>query len=133
MQQRIRVVNPETVAKPVRGYYSNSLRVSAGPLLFISGQLGIDRDGRFVGPGAAAQMEQIFSNLQSILEASGATLASIVQCTLYLTDITDVSVIAPVRLKYFPKDGPASALVQVSALAYPEAKIEMDAIAAIDT
>jgi 2-iminobutanoate/2-iminopropanoate deaminase len=52
---------------------------------------------------------------------------------LYLTDITDVSVIAPVRLKYFPKDGPASALVQVSALAYPEAKIEMDAIAAIDT
>jgi hypothetical protein len=33
-------MNPPSVPPPIRGYYSNCVRVSAGSMLFISGQIG---------------------------------------------------------------------------------------------
>jgi 2-iminobutanoate/2-iminopropanoate deaminase len=54
------VSNPPGVAKPIRGYYSNSVRVSAGPLLFIAGQVALDSEGRVVGKGdVRAQTVQV--------------------------------------------------------------------------
>jgi 2-iminobutanoate/2-iminopropanoate deaminase len=126
------IVNPSTVAAPQYGYYSNSVKVTAGPLLFITGLLGLDLEGRLVGAdSAAAQTEQVFVNLKAILAASSATLEDVVQATVYLTNIEDMTAIRPVRAKYFPKDGPASVLVAVSRLAFENAKIEMDAIAVV--
>jgi 2-iminobutanoate/2-iminopropanoate deaminase len=126
------IVNPPTVAPPLYGYYSNSVKVTAGPLLFITGLLGLDVQGRLIGAdNAAAQTEQIFVNLKAILAASGATLEDVVQATVYLTDIEDMTAIRPVRARHFPKDGPASVLVAVSGLAFENAKIEMDAIAVV--
>jgi reactive intermediate/imine deaminase len=126
------IVNPPTVAAPQFGYYSNSVKVIAGPLLFITGLLGLDLEGRLVGAdSAAAQTEQIFVNLKAILAASGATLEDVVQATVYLTNIKDMTAIRPIRAKYFPKEGPASVLVAVAGLAFDDAKIEMDAIAVV--
>ena len=52
-------MNPPAVAAPIRGYYSNAVRVSSGPLLFVAGQVGVDRTGAVVGKdSAAAQAEQ---------------------------------------------------------------------------
>jgi enamine deaminase RidA (YjgF/YER057c/UK114 family) len=36
---RKRAINPKEVAPPLKGHYSNSVRVTAGPLLFIAGQI----------------------------------------------------------------------------------------------
>ncbi len=80
--------NPAGVAKPIRGYYSNCVRVSAGPLLFISGQVALDPEGRIVGKGdVRAQTVQVLENIRMILRANGADMEDVVSVTVYVTDI----------------------------------------------
>ena len=120
--------NPPGVPAPIRGYYSNCVRVSAGPLLFVAGQVGMDTNG--VTPNdAGAQCERALKNIEIILAANGATMADVVKVTVYVTDMKYLDEITPARLKYFPKDGPASAIVQVGALAFPNLKVEIEAVA----
>ncbi len=120
--------NPPGVPAPIRGYYSNCVRVSAGPLLFVAGQVGMDVNGT-IPKDAAAQAELALQNIATILAAHGATLDDVVKVTVYVTDITYLDEITPARLKAFPKDGPASAIVQVAGLAFPELKVEIEAVA----
>jgi len=124
--------NPPAVAAPIRGYYSNAVRVTAGPLLFVAGQVGVDRTGAVVGKdSAAAQAEQALKNIQDILAASDATMNDVVKVTVYVTDMKYLDEITPVRMKYFPANGPASVIVEVSRLALPDLKVEIDAVAAV--
>ena len=77
---RKRAHNPATVAPPIRSYYSTCVRVDAGPLLFISGQLGTDVEGRLLGGGdVRAEAEQALQNIQRILEAHQATMSDVVK------------------------------------------------------
>ena len=125
--------NPETVAAPLKGYYSNAVKVSAGPLLFISGQVAVDRQGELVGAGdMRAQAVQVLENIGAILAANEANFDDVVKVLVYVTDIRAFDEITDIRLKYFPKDGPASAIIEVSALALPEFLIEIEAVAAVD-
>jgi len=124
--------NPKTVAPPLKGYYSNAVRVSAGPLLFISGQIAIDREGNLVGKGdLRAQAVQVLENIRLILKAHKADMKDVVQVTVYVTDMRAFRDIADIRLRYFPKDGPSSAIVEVSKLALPDLMIEIAAVAAV--
>ncbi len=120
--------NPPGVPSPIRGYYSNCVKVSAGPLLFVAGQVGMDVNGT-IPKDAGAQCELTLKNIETILAAHGATLADVVKVTVYVTDMKFLDEITPARLKAFPKDGPASAIVQVAGLAFPELKVEIEAVA----
>jgi 2-iminobutanoate/2-iminopropanoate deaminase len=128
---RRRSLNPDTVAPPIRSYYSNCVRVTAGSMLYISGQIGVDRSGKLIGPGAAEQAEQALRNIELILATHSATMRDVVKVTVFVTNIDDLDVIAPARMKYFPDNGPASAIVEVRRLAMG-AKVEIEAIAAIE-
>lgn len=129
---RTRSVNPPDVPAPLRGYYSNAVRVESGPLLFIAGQVSVDQEGKLIGrDDAAAQCRQILRNIKGICVASGASLADVVSVTVYVTDIATLDAIAPVRLEHFPKDGPASVLVQVSRLVEPDMLLEISAVVAV--
>jgi 2-iminobutanoate/2-iminopropanoate deaminase len=129
---RRQALNPPTSPAPVRSYYSNAIKVSAGNLLFIAGQVSIDRDGQLVGAGdPAAQCEQILKNIAGLCEAAGATLADVIKVTVFVTDMDMLPKLAPVRTRYFPKDGPASTLVEVRRLVEPEWLLEIDAVVAI--
>jgi 2-iminobutanoate/2-iminopropanoate deaminase len=131
-EPRKRAVNPPEVAPPLKGHYSNSVRVEAGPLLFIAGQIALDKEGRLVGKGdLRAQAVQVLENIRAILRANGADMADVLKVTVYVTDIRAFHEIADIRLRYFPKDGPASAIVEVSRLALPEIMIEIEAVAAV--
>ena len=124
--------NPDSVAAPLKPHYSNSVRVDAGPLLFIAGQVAIDAEGNLVGKGdIRAQATQVLENIRNIVEANGGTMADIVQVTVYVRDIGAFESVSDIRERYFPKDGPASAIVEVSALAWPEFLIEIAAVAAL--
>ncbi len=124
--------NPPSVAPPMKPHYSNSIRTNAGPLLFVAGQVALDADGKLVGEGdIRAQATQVLENIREIVEANGATMADIAQVTVYVRDIDAFSSISDIRESYFPKDGPASAIVEVSALAWPEFLIEIAAVAAL--
>lgn len=124
--------NPSSVAPPMKPHYSNSIRTESGPLLFIAGQVALDADGKLVGDGdIRAQATQVLENIRAIIEVNGGTMADIAQVTVYVRDIEAFNTISDIRESYFPNDGPASAIVEVSALAWPEFLLEIAAVAAL--
>jgi 2-iminobutanoate/2-iminopropanoate deaminase len=126
-------MNPDTVAPPV-GNYSHAVRVDLhdGVLLFVSGQVAMDRQGNLVGAGdMARQTEQVFENLNAILRANGGTFADVVQISTFLTDMTQLQAVRDVRTRYVPDPPPASTTVQVAGLFRPDALIEVEVVAAI--
>ncbi len=126
MSKREEIRVPE-LAEPI-SHYTDAVR--AGDLLFVSGFVPVDGDGRLVGgDDVVAQTRQVFANLAAVLAAAGATFADVVKVTVYLTDIEDRARINPVRQDIFRDTRPASTLVEVSALATPGAKVEIDAVA----
>jgi 2-iminobutanoate/2-iminopropanoate deaminase len=68
-----------------------------------------------------------------VLAAAGSTFADVAKVTVYLTDIDDRPKITPVREEFFGDARPASTLVEVSRLAVPGAKIEIEAVAVVRT
>jgi len=125
-------MNPPGVAKPLKPHYSNCVRVGSGPLLFISGQVALDSGGKLVGKGdVCAQAKQVLENIRKIVEANDARMDDIVKVTVYVRNIKAFETISDIRHVYFPKDGPASAIVEVSALADPEFLVEIEAVAVV--
>jgi 2-iminobutanoate/2-iminopropanoate deaminase len=109
------------------GPFCHSVR--AGNMLYISGATA---GGTEAAHGTAAQQaEAILQKLSHILEAEGATLANVVKVTVFLTDMGERGEIAKVREQYFQGVYPASTLVQVAALASPNLKLEIEAVAAL--
>jgi 2-iminobutanoate/2-iminopropanoate deaminase len=115
-------------AEPI-SHYTDAVR--AGNLLFVSGCVPVDGDSRLVGGDVVAQARRVFANVGAVLEAGGATFADVVKVTIYLIDIDDRARINPVREEIFGDTRPASTLVEVSALAVPGAKLEVEAVALI--
>jgi 2-iminobutanoate/2-iminopropanoate deaminase len=117
------------LAEPI-SHYTDAVR--AGELLFVSGVVPVDGEGRLVGgDDVVAQVRQVLANLGAVLAAAEATFADVVKVTVYLTDIADRARINPVRQEVFGEARPASTLVEVSALAVPGAKLEIEAVALI--
>jgi reactive intermediate/imine deaminase len=126
-------MNPESVAPPI-GSYSHVVRVETGGAAWIhvSGQIALAPDGTLVGENdLAAQTEQVFQNLSSILEASGATFDDVVKIQTYLTTLDGLPGMREVRSRFIPGDPPASTAVRVSELLYPGALIEVDVVAVV--
>jgi len=99
--------------------------VRGGELLFVTGIVPVDAEGRLVGgDDVAAQARQVFASMREVLAAAGCTLADVLEVTVFLTDIDDRPAINPVRQEAFGEARPASTLVEVSALAVPGARIE---------
>ncbi len=107
-------------------HYTDAVRF--GDTLYISGLVPVDAGSNVIGEDAAAQTEQIFKNMTLVLDEAGATFADVLKVTVYLTDINDRAAINPVRQRYFGAARPASTLIEVSALAVPGIKVEIEAI-----
>ena len=99
-------------------------------LVIVSGQAAIDEHGGLVGVGDFdAQADQVFRNLQRVLEAGGSSLDRIVKVTIFLTDMANFPKIVELRGRWFTEPYPADTIVEVSSLALPELEIEIEAIA----
>lgn len=122
--------NPAAIHAPLGGY-SHSIRVPAGTeLLFLSGQVGIDRDGN-VAEGMAAQTRQTLANLVACLTAEGLTVRDLVKLTILLTDAGAIDEMRRERNAVLGTAAlPTSTLMVVSALARPDLLVEIEAIAA---
>jgi reactive intermediate/imine deaminase len=115
------------LAEPV-SHYTDAVR--AGELLFVSGCIAVDGEGRLVGgDDATAQTRQVFANLEAILAAAGAGFADVVKVTVFLTDIGDRPAVNEVRREVFGVTRPASTLVEVSKLVLDGARVEIEAVA----
>lgn len=112
---------------PAISHYCDAVRF--GNLLFISGMAALDADLNVVGgDDVAAQAEVVFSALDKILKEAGASFADILKVTVLLTDVNDRTKINPIRQKYFGSAKPASTLFEVSRLAVPGMKVEIEAV-----
>ena len=101
-----------------------------GDLVLVSGQAAIDEHGALVGVGDFdAQADQVFRNLQRVLEAGGSSLDRVVKVTIFLTDMANFPKIVDLRGRWFTEPYPADTIVEVSSLALPELEIEIEAIA----
>ena len=108
-------------------HYTDAVRF--GDLLFVSGIAPLDAQMRVVGDGdPAEQTRQIFRNLDAVLRAAGARPADVLKVTVYLTHIDDRPRINPVRQEFFGAARPASTLVEVSHLAIPGMRVEIEAV-----
>jgi reactive intermediate/imine deaminase len=115
-------------AAPI-SHYAHAVSAD-GPLLFVSGVVPVDEQGRLVGgDDVVEQARAVFGNLGAVLAAGGASFADVVKVTVFLTDVDDRPLINPVRQEVFGAARPASTLVEVSRLAVEGAKIEVEAIA----
>jgi reactive intermediate/imine deaminase len=127
----VRYLNPETLPRP--NGYSHVVEVTSGRTLFISGQLPLNHAGDLVGAGdLRAQTRQVFENLDAALRASGATLEHVVKITVFMTDVSGLTVFREVRDSYLSRSAPASSVVQVARLLRPEFMIEIEAVAVVE-
>jgi reactive intermediate/imine deaminase len=109
-------------------HYTDAVR--AGDLVFVSGVVPVDREGNLVGgDDVAAQARQVFANMGAVLAAAGCSFQDVVKVTVFLTDVGDRAAINPTRQEVFGSARPASTLVEISQLAIPGAKIEIEAVA----
>jgi enamine deaminase RidA (YjgF/YER057c/UK114 family) len=132
----IRIVNPETLGKPL-GQYSQMTRVKASEFLFIAGQVAVDRDGKTVGvDDFDAQCRQTFANIAAALKSAGADWGNVVEFTTYLVNSQDIAKFMAFRLREFPKlfpDGayPPNTLLIIDRLVHEAFLIEVQTRAAV--
>jgi len=130
---QVKRTNPPALSKPTG--YTHVVEV-AGPakMVFVAGQIALDKDGNVVGAGdMKLQAEQVFKNLEAALAAAGAKFTDVVKMNTYITDMDKAPAVREVRAKYFGESTPASTLVQVVKLARPEFMLEIEVIAAVPT
>jgi 2-iminobutanoate/2-iminopropanoate deaminase len=121
-----RVIQTE-LAPAAIGPYSQAIRI--GDFLYTSGQIALDpKSGKFLSGEIKEETEQTLKNISAILQADGLELKNVIKTTVYLSDLNDFVQMNQIYEKYFSKNKPARACVQVAAL--PKgAKVEIDAIA----
>jgi 2-iminobutanoate/2-iminopropanoate deaminase len=126
-----KIIQTNLAPAPVGPY--NQAIAASGTLLFVAGQIALDpATGTIVGAGDVAQQtRQALDNLKAILEAGGASLASVVKTTVFLKDMNDFAAVNAVYAQYFAEEtAPARACVEVARLP-KDVWVEVDCIAVI--
>jgi 2-iminobutanoate/2-iminopropanoate deaminase len=119
-----------TEAPAAVGPYNQA--VCAGPLVFVSGQLGlVPGKKEFAGPTVKEQTVQALENLAAILDASDSSLDRVVKTTIYLADMNDFPAVNEIYGGFFTESYPARATVQVAKLPLG-GLIQIDAISVRD-
>jgi len=108
------------------GTYSQAMKI--GNTVYLSGQIPlVPETMEVLDADMAAQIRQVFDNLQAVATAAGGSLADIAKLNIFLTDLSHFALVNEVMAEYFQQPYPARAAVGVASL--PKAvPVEMDAI-----
>src|SRR5882724_7304082 len=136
VKKPFRLYNPDTLAKPSAGY-SQVAEVTGGKIVYIAGQVALDKAGNLVGKDdLRAQTQQVFENLKAAVQAAGGDTSNLIKLNIYCAesvDPTQIPVIREIRDKFVnTANPPTSTFVVVKRLVRPEWLIEIDAVAVID-
>jgi len=118
--------NPPAVHDPLAGY-SHQIEIS-GPerLLLLSGQVGMEADGR-VPDDPAEQFEVALANVLRNLDEAGMAVTDLVKLTFYLVEPIEAERRAAILAERLPGWAPCMTLVFVPRLASSALKVEVDA------
>jgi enamine deaminase RidA (YjgF/YER057c/UK114 family) len=132
----IEIYSPPELAKPV-GPYNHVATAGHAKLIFIAGQVAVDKSGKLVGEDDfAKQCGQVFANLEAGLKSAGASWANVVQSITYIVRASDIAGLYEYRLREFPKMFPGNryppnTLLVVNRLVNEKYLLEIQAIAAV--
>jgi 2-iminobutanoate/2-iminopropanoate deaminase len=115
-------------APPAIGPYSQA--IVAGGFVFCSGTAGIDPVTGTVPEGIEAQTRLALNNLDAILTAAGASLATLVKTTLFYRDVDDFATINEIYASRMP-DPPPARSAPANVLLPRGLLISIDAIATV--
>lgn len=108
------------------GTYSQAIR--CGNTVYLSGQIPLDpKTMQLCSDDIRLQIDQVISNLSSVCEAAGGTLANIVKLSVYLTDLSHFPLVNEAMSEHFLEPYPARLAIGVAALPRG-AKVEMDGV-----
>lgn len=79
------------------------------------------------------QAAQVFRNLDRVLRAGGSSLKNVIKVKIFLRNMSNFQKIVDLRGRYFTPPYPADTIVEVTSLYSPEALIEIEAVAIVDT
>jgi 2-iminobutanoate/2-iminopropanoate deaminase len=121
-----KIISTEQAPKAI-GPYSQAVVLNG--VAYLSGQIPLDpATGQLVEGDIAAQTERVLENLKAVLEASGASLESVLKTTVFLKDMADFPKMNEVYARYFATNPPARSTVQAARLPR-DVSVEIDAIA----
>ncbi len=126
-------INPADLWDATPRGYSHVVRVTEPKsLIFVAGIAAVDKDIQLVSDDIEGQTRAVFEHLRRELDAAGATLADVVDMTVYLLDIKHHQwPVRNVRAEFFEAgQAPVSTMIQVAGFAVDGMLIEVDAIAA---
>lgn len=113
------------------GPYSQALLVE-GKLLYTAGQIPLDpANGKLIEGSIKEQTRQVMKNLEAILLAGGASLATVIKTTVFLKDMGDFAAMNEVYAEFLGAASPARSTVEVARLPR-DVQIEIEAIAVIE-
>ena len=118
----IEKISSPHVPDPPPGTWSNCLVVNG--IAYFAGATAPGED-------EYVQAKGILTKIEHLVEAAGGSMADIVKVTIFVTDIKNREKVWKARQEFFTGNFPVSTLVQIAALATPETKVEIEAIAHI--
>lgn len=138
-KREVRLSSPTTLHKP--NGYSHVAEVTSGKIVYIAGQVAIDKAGQPVGTDDfAAQVRQVFTNVDEAIKSAGGSFADVIKLNCYCVNRADhvdqsqMAVFRETRDKYVKTQvPPVSTFVFVSSLVRPEWLIEVEAVAVISS
>jgi enamine deaminase RidA (YjgF/YER057c/UK114 family) len=130
-----RAINPAELPAPVGYAHGWLVDGSAARTLYLAGQCGYDREGRILAPGdLVAQLDRALHNIGLVLRDAGMAFADVVQLNFYVTSRDDYAAarreFGEAWRRHCGKHYPAMAMFQVVSLFDPDARIEIQGIAA---
>lgn len=110
--------------------YSRAVRV--GPFVYVTGTMAANADGSIVGPGdPEAQTRFALEKMRAALQECGPDLDDVVRTRMFVTDIAHGEAVGRVHKEFFDQVRPCATMVEVRALAAPDALIEIEIDAVI--
>ncbi len=126
---RIRRITSPAAPEPPPGTWSNCLVVNG--VAYVAGLVARGGDGKVVEGDEYHQAKAIFAKMRGLIEAAGGAMSDVVKVVIFVTDIKNREKVWRARQEVFAGDFPVSTLVEVAALASPDLKVEIEAIAHI--
>jgi 2-iminobutanoate/2-iminopropanoate deaminase len=120
------VVYSDQAPEPI-GPYSQAIQ--AGNMLFISGQIAIERSsGNIISADIESETRQVMVNLEKILKAAGFDFSNVVKSSIFLKDMNNFPKVNAIYGEYFKTNPPARETVEVSRLP-KDVNVEISCIA----